>query len=732
MRKYILAGLSICGLFIWILPVSAGGPVFWRVNTRAEIEKGDAVGVSIADNGTLTLAPALAEVFDTKQAYIWSAVADSAGNIFLGTGHDGRVFKVDAGGKGSLLYKTSELDVMALAVDRQGNVYAGTAPDGKVYRITPAGEAKVFFDPKTKYIWSLAFDGQGRLLVGTGDKGIIYRVNPDGSGLPFVKTTQTNITAMKLDAAGNVIAGTDPGGFVLRISPEGKVFTLFDSSQREIRDLAIGRDGEIYALALSEAAGSGATNAAPAIASSAPPALMGADEGITITISDVQTLDPSGAVSGPTPGAGSGQQSKAALYRLDGNGASDLLWDSKEAAAFAIALEGEQQVIIGTGQKGRIYGVSASQRPSLVAQSSEAQTSRFVRVGNQLFAAASNLGKLFKLTAEPGASGVYTSSVRDAVATANWGRIAWVGEGVIEFQTRSGNTANPDSTWSDWSAPITNAEGDAIKSPPARFLQWRASLRRVPQSAAPRLREVVVSYLPRNLAPRITSLNVLPSGVALQALPQPPIDMGAEPQGMDAAAAGSGMPVLPPRRFFQRGAASMQWQAEDRNGDLLEFAVYYRNAAGGEFFPLKTGLREMYYTIDANALPDGRYVFKIVASDALSNPAPLALIDDQETEPVEVDNTPPAVAADSPRVSGNIVEILFRASDATSIIRRGEYQLDGTGWKSLFPADGIADSRREEFRVRLSLPDARPHVLAFRAFDANGNVGSAQAVVTGR
>jgi outer membrane protein assembly factor BamB len=261
MRKTFLVFLSFISISIWIVSASAGGPIFWRVNTRAEIERGDARGVSIADNGALTLAPALIEVFDTKQAYIWSAAADKAGNIYLGTGHEGRVFKVDPSGKGTLLYKTSELDVMALAVDAQGAVYAGTSPDGKIYRIAPNGEAKVFFEPKTKYIWSLAFDGQGRLLVGTGDKGGIYRVNTDGSGAPFVTTSQTNITALRVASSGAIIAGTDPGGLVLRISPEGKVFTLFDSSQREIRELALGRNDEIYALALAESAGSGATNA---------------------------------------------------------------------------------------------------------------------------------------------------------------------------------------------------------------------------------------------------------------------------------------------------------------------------------------------------------------------------------------------------------------------------------------------------------------------------------------
>src|SRR5215831_19248636 len=109
MRKTFLAFLSFTSISYWIISASAaGGPVFWRVNTRAEIEKGDARGVSIADNGALTLAPALIEVFDTKQAYIWSAAADKAGNIYLGTGHEGRVFKVDSSGKGTLLYKTSE------------------------------------------------------------------------------------------------------------------------------------------------------------------------------------------------------------------------------------------------------------------------------------------------------------------------------------------------------------------------------------------------------------------------------------------------------------------------------------------------------------------------------------------------------------------------------------------------------------------------------------------------
>jgi sugar lactone lactonase YvrE len=718
----LLLTTTILLLTVSLVPVSAVGPLFWRINTRAEVERGDARGVSIADNGAMTLAPAVNEVFDTKQAYIWSSAADAAGNIYLGTGHEGRIFKIDPQGKGTLLYKSNELDIMALTVDAKGNIYAGSSPDGKVYRISPGGEARVFFEPKAKYIWSLTFDAQGRLLVGTGDKGIVYRVNPDGQGAPLVTTTQTNITALSIDRAGNIIAGTDPGGLVLRISPEGRVFTLFDSSLREIRDLAIGGSGEIYALVLAEAAGSGASNASSPAAAPAQ-SVPTSDEGVTVTISDVQVVESSGsAASAGSSSASSGGGLKSILYRLDPNGAAESLWESRDTA-FALALGADGRVLVGTGNKGRIYTVAAREKPLLLAQSMEAQTARFIRLGDRLYAATSNLGKLYRVNHETNTSGTYTSTVRDAGTSATWGRLSWVGEGEVEIQTRSGNTATPDSTWSDWSQPIRVSEGGPIQSPPSRFMQWRSTLKRGP--VAPRLREVTVSYLPRNIAPKINGISILPIGVALQPVPQTPADPGAEQAGLDPQALGNAAPI-PPRRIFQRGAVSLQWQVEDRNGDALEYVLSYRAANGNEYYPLKSGLRETYFTIETNALPDGRYVFKLVASDLPANPAAMALTDDQETEPIEIDNSPPTVTAGQPTIDGAAVSIEFQGQDATSILRRAEYQLDGGDWMAVYPVDGIADARRESYRVQVKLPDNRPHVIAFRVFDANANVGGAQ------
>src|SRR3989440_11081336 len=215
-RKLFLTSLALLVLGGLAL---ASGPVFWETSKQDDVLKGDARGVSISENGAVTLAPAYSLVYDTKEAYIWSSTTDAAGNIYLGTGHDGKIFKVDATGAGQLLYDAPELDVTALATDTQGNLYAATSPNGKIYKITPTGQQSVFYDPPDKYIWSLVYDATTTTLyAGTGDKGIIYKIDPTGKAAVLADTNETNIVALAIDKQGNLIAGTDPGGLVLRIS----------------------------------------------------------------------------------------------------------------------------------------------------------------------------------------------------------------------------------------------------------------------------------------------------------------------------------------------------------------------------------------------------------------------------------------------------------------------------------------------------------------------------------
>ncbi len=719
-------------LTLFISPVQAGQPAVWETSGRADLLKGDARGVSISDTGVLMLAPKLNEVFNTQQTYVWSSAVDSQGNVFLGTGHDGKIYKVPSTGTGSLLYDAAELDVTALAIGRDGAVYAGTSPDGKVYRITADGKADVYFDPGDKYIWSLAVMTDGSLAVGTGDSGRLYRVRAAGAtpeSSLLVSTNQTHVISLAVTQQGDLIAGTDSGGLVLRVSPEGKTFALFDTQLREIHALAPAADGSIYALALSDAAASGRATSTPQVTTPQPA------EGTASTTVTITPIDESGAAiqgqGGQARSRNDVSNARSAVFRILPDGATDTVWSSTTVTAFAIA-PGLQAgtVLIGTADKGRIYSVTNDGRDTLLLQSPEGQISSLLVRNNQVYAASSNQGKLFRFGSELVNEGTFESPVRDAKLTASWGRIWWRGAGSVEVQTRTGNGERPDATWSDWSAAYRDPEGNQIASPRARFIQWRTTVRGSSSTAAPSsIEDVSVAYLPRNVAPEVLSITALPIGVGLQQIAQVTVDPNVESSGLDPSVFGP-VAQVPPRRFYQRGARSFQWQAEDRNSDTLEYAIYYRALNEQTFRLLKDKLRDNFYTIDGATLADGRYVIKVVASDAPDNPPGQKLTGERLSEPVDIDNTPPVVkAVGQPQITRDSVKIVFSVDDATGKVKKADASLDGASWIPVFPDDGIADSGHEVYTVDFGALGPGEHTISLRTFDTSGNIGTLSVTV---
>ncbi len=726
--------LSLFTLLLTFIPAQAGQPAVWETSGRTELLKGDARGVSISDTGVLMLSPKLNEVFNTQQTYVWSSAIDNQGNVFLGTGHDGKIYRIPASGTGALLYDATELDVTALAIGRDGVLFAGTSPDGKVYRITADGKSEVYFDPGDKYIWSLAIMSDGSLAVGTGDTGKLYRVraagaNPESSLL--VTTNQTHVISLAVTPQGDLIAGTDSGGLVLRVSPEGKTFALFDTQLREIHALAPAADGSIYALALSEAAATARAPSTPAV-TAAPQPSEGATPSTSVTITAIdETGAPIQGQPGPTRSRNDVSNARSAVFRILPDGATDVVWSSTTVTAFSIAPALQPgSVLIGTADKGRIYSVTNDGRDTLLLQSPEGQISSLLVRNDQVYAASSNQGKLFRFGNELVSEGSFESPVRDAKLTASWGRIWWRGGGAVEVQTRTGNGERPDSTWSDWSAAYRNPEGNQISSPRARFIQWRATVRASSSSSAPSwVEDVSVAYLPRNVAPEVLSINVLPIGIGLQQIVQVAVDPNVESSGLDPSLFGP-VAQVPPRRFYQRGARSFQWQAEDRNSDTLEYAIYYRALNEQTFRLLKDKLRDNFYTIDGATLADGRYIIKVIASDAPDNPPGQKLTGERLSEPVDIDNTPPVVKVmTQPQSSRDSVRVVFSVDDATGKVKKADASLDSAAWIPAFPDDGIADSGHEVYSVDFGQLGPGEHTISLRTFDSSGNVGTLSVTV---
>ena len=707
---------ALASILFFVAVSSANVPKLWSVNSRADVLKGEPNGVSVGANGELTLAPRLTEAFNTGQPYIWSSAADAVGNIYVGTGGEGRVFRVTPAGAGSLFADLGEQNVTAIAIGRGGEVYAATSPDGKVYRINAAGNAEVFFEPTEKYIWSLAVMNDGSLAVATGENGRIFRVRSAGAAAPaslFYDSSELHIISLAADQQGNLIAGTDSNGLVLRIDQNGKAFALLDSPLREVHSVAVGRDGSIYALAISESV------------STATPAASPTPEPRTVT------TDKASPAAQPTPEKSRYDLSaaKSAVYRIGANGANEVIWSSGTVVGFSLLpLPGGGGVHLGTSEKGRVYKISDSADEQLVVQTGAGQVSTLLQAGNAVIAGGSNQGVLYRLGPDAVAQGTYESPVLDARSSADWGRVWWRSEGNVTIETRSGNTEEPGETWAAWEPVRGETTAGKVNSPSARFVQWRATLRSGTPAAT--LREVTLAFVPANIAPEITSLIGLPANVGLAPNPPIQIDPNIETSGMDPAIFGIPNQVPPPRRVYQKGAAAFQWTAEDRNGDALVYDVYLREVRDRDFVKIRSGISENFITIDGTGLADGRYIIKVVARDSAQNAAARALAGERTSEPFDVDNTQPQVTiAGQPTLANGRARVIFTAMDGAGYLVKAEASIDGGPWMPVTAEDGLTDGPNERFIVETAMPATGASSVVLRVFDSAGNIGNARALI---
>src|SRR5262245_3249598 len=95
--------------------LQASSPKFFQAATQSDFLKGDVENLSIDSRGQLVLGPATEMVYETPSPFLWTVLPAADGSLYIGTGNDGRVFKVDAQGKGAMFFDAAELEVHALA-----------------------------------------------------------------------------------------------------------------------------------------------------------------------------------------------------------------------------------------------------------------------------------------------------------------------------------------------------------------------------------------------------------------------------------------------------------------------------------------------------------------------------------------------------------------------------------------------------------------------------------------
>jgi hypothetical protein len=691
---------------------------YWSQDTQGDFEKGTLKLVALRSDGRLSLAPAMREVADVSLPYLWAAVAGPNGSVYSAGGPSASksaIFELTRGGQNRKLAEVDGMNVFAMAVDKAGRVYAATSPDGKIYRISAGGAVETFYDPKAKYIWGLAFLPDGDLLAATGDKGELHRIGANGAGKVWMKLDEDHVRSLAVDAKGTVYVGTEPGGLIVRADAQGNPFVVHQSSKREVTALVAAKDGSIYASVIGQKTTGASTlvqNIQPMVVV-APPPPQGSGQ---------QQSRPVATAPPPAPNMIPGGSE---IVKIDADGAPTRLWSHANDLVYALGFDANERLLVGSGNKGNVYRVDSASQSTLLGSLSSTQVTAFAREGNRLIAATGNIGKLYEMGGGLEATGTYESEVFDGGGFTQWGRLhskEIASGGAIRFETRSGNLDRPTQMWSAWAA----LKDGRVASPAARFLQWRAVFTGGQQDG-PSLSQVDVAYLPKNVAPRIDVVEATPANYrfpapsstiipAAQTLTLPSI---GKPQTTVAATQNDG--ASSPALTYVRGMIGARWLATDDNGDTLEFSIEIKGESEQTWKPLKDKLKDRYYSYDATAFGDGRYVVRVTATDAPSNALNQGLTAQAVSAPFLIDNTPPAIRDLGASPAGGRVNLRFKAIDALSVVVKAEISVNGGEWKLMDPTVRLADSKELEFQLLLDRPAPGELTIAVRVTDEFDN-----------
>ena len=717
---------------VFTAPLLGGTPRIAVTAGARDFLAGDAKGVAVSADGKLTLGAALAVRAwpdDASDAAVFGAASDASGRVFVATGGGlGRLF-VSSGTKVTLLFTAPEPNITAIAVAPDGAVVCGTSPNGKIYRVDPKSAdpqtaGTVVGDPKEAAIWALAFGKDGTLYAGTGNKGRVYRKSPSGTLELFHEIEDVHIRALAVGPDGTVYAGTSDRGLVVAFPVKGSPRTLHDFSRPEVTSLAVDARGVLYAAASQLDAVSGRPALSdirlrPTPTPTPPPSGEEAPRGsVSVSASTSPVRAPSETRSASS--------SEIAVIQPDGF--VEPGWVFPEESILGLRLDASGALLVATGSRGRVYEWK-DRHVRLVASTGEKLALAIPPVGSGFAVVTMGAAGILRPDAAGAPSGSFTSAVKDATRLSTFGRLRFEGQvpagAALSLFVRAGNSDKPDATWSDWLP--AGADGGA-KPPVARFFQWKAEIKASPKGESPVLERVDLSYSERNARPVLENLVLLEPGAVfsrgatgLGVLSVANPDESGIYAGLDAPRDPGG--EGPGKRLFRKGYRTLTWKGTDPNGDSLRYEVEARREESPAWFPVRKDLEDTYLSFDTTALADGRYRFRVTASDRLSQPENETLTAREETGVVVVDNTPPVLKVESKKVEGDFVVVTLLATDALSPVTKAEGAVNADRWRLLTAEDGAADAPVERFVFRIPKPPG-PSVLSMRVLDAMGNVAA--------
>ncbi len=614
-----------------------------EVRDFRNFEKGTFNGTGLTDSGELFISLKSSVIAGPDKEYYLGSTISKKGDIYLGTGHNASVFRIEKNGKITEMFKAQEPDIYAVLYGSDNFIYAGSSPRGKLFRITGVMKSKEFFNPDEKYIWDIKEDKSGNIICAVGGSGGVYRINKNGDSKKIF-SGDTHIISLFISADNSIIAGSGGSGILYKISSQ-KNRVLYDTPFEEINGIYEDDEGDIWFSASKE-------------------------------VKKGKTSIGSKMISFSFPKERIIPQEKSALYLRHSGGEVEKIWSSSDEHIYAVAPDKKNGgVLIGTGDRGRIYRINKDRSYSLVYEGESAQSYKILPGPEGFAIVYNNTSSIVKLSDFPSSKGSYTSDIFNLGIQSRAGRLYWDSINgntpSISLFVRSGNTASPDPTWTEWSPPFTDNNNSNINRNGYKYFQIKVNLNSASGVKSPAISGFRFFYVQKNLKPEIKKIN---------------INLPIQPKKN----ANQKKPVM-----WKKNTLDISWKADDPNKDELKYSLFLKKSSGKVWIEFRKDITTSKTELNTELYEDGKYTLKIVTDDSLSNSPDTFRSDIMESQKFTIDSTAP-VLSDFQR-PGEFVT--FRVNDKVSIISKVQYSFSGEKWYPLNPEDKINDSKSESFKL---------------------------------
>jgi outer membrane protein assembly factor BamB len=142
-----------------------------------------------------------------RNEHVFAMALDVAGRLLVGvSGPEGKLVRL--ADEPEVVFEDDRVQyIFAIATDQDDNLYLGTGPEGLVFRLDPfCQNAEVIYDAKDKSILSIVVH-DGTVYAGSDERGLVYKIDPVTKRASVLyDSEQDEVPAILVDECGVVYA----------------------------------------------------------------------------------------------------------------------------------------------------------------------------------------------------------------------------------------------------------------------------------------------------------------------------------------------------------------------------------------------------------------------------------------------------------------------------------------------------------------------------------------------